>query len=61
METNEELKKEIASLKRRLTSALKQRDDWAMKYAKVMESLPQEKNLKISFDIADRNTNLDTQ
>lgn len=37
METNEELKKEIASLKRRLTSALKQRDDWAMKYAKVME------------------------
>jgi len=45
METNEteELKKEIASLKRRLTSALKQRDEWAVKYAKVMESLPQEK------------------
>jgi hypothetical protein len=37
METNEELKKEIASLKRRLASALKQRDDWAIKYAKVME------------------------
>jgi hypothetical protein len=46
METNEELKKEIASLKRRLTSALKQRD---------------EKNLKIYFDIADRRTTLETQ
>jgi hypothetical protein len=57
METNEELKKEIASLKRRLTSALKQRDEWAMKYAKAME----EKNLKIYFDIADRRTTLETQ
>ena len=38
METeNEELKKEIASLKRRLASALKQRDEWAVKYAKAME------------------------
>ena len=62
METeNEELKKEIASLKRRLASALKQRDEWAVKYAKVMESLPQEKNLKNYFDIADRNTNLKAQ
>ncbi len=44
METeNEQLKKEIASLKRRLASALQQRDEWAVKYAKVMESLPQEK------------------
>jgi hypothetical protein len=44
METeNEELKKEIASLKRRLNSALKQRDEWAVKYARVMESFPQEK------------------
>jgi hypothetical protein len=45
METNEmeELKKEITILKRRLTSALKQRDEWAIKYAKVMESLPTEK------------------
>lgn len=29
-------KKEIKNLKRRLTNALKQRDDWAAKYAKVM-------------------------
>lgn len=29
-------KKEIKSLKRRLTNALKQRDEWAAKYAKVM-------------------------
>lgn len=31
-----EYKKEIKSLKRRLTNALKQRDEWAAKYAKVM-------------------------
>ena len=45
METNEleEMKKEIASLKRRLASAHKQRDEWAVKYANVMESLNQEK------------------
>lgn len=34
--TEEELKKENKQLKRRLTNALKQRDDWAAKYAKVM-------------------------
>lgn len=33
----EEMKKEIASLKRRLTSALKQRDEWAAKYASAMQ------------------------
>ena len=31
-----DLKKEIKSLKCRLTNALKQRDDWAMKYANAM-------------------------
>ena len=30
------LKKEIKSLKIRLTNALKQRDEWALKYANVM-------------------------
>lgn len=36
--TREEIdyKKEIKSLKCRLTNALKQRDDWAMKYANAM-------------------------
>ena len=39
MEKNEteEMKKEIESLKRRLASALQQRDEWAVKYAKAME------------------------
>ena len=32
----QDLKKEIKSLKCRLTNALKQRDDWAVKYANVM-------------------------
>jgi hypothetical protein len=32
----QDLKKEIKSLKCRLTNALKQRDDWAMKYANAM-------------------------
>ena len=34
--SEEELKREIKQLKRRLTNALKQRDEWAAKYAKVM-------------------------
>ena len=34
--TIKDLKKEIKSLKCRLTNALKQRDDWAMKYANAM-------------------------
>jgi len=35
-QTIQDLKKEIKSLKCRLTNALKQRDDWAMKYANAM-------------------------
>ena len=34
--TMQDLKKDIKSLKCRLTNALKQRDDWAMKYANAM-------------------------
>jgi|LakMenEpi13Sep09_1017268.scaffolds.fasta_scaffold10853_2 hypothetical protein len=34
--TPDELRKELKSIGRRLKSALKQRDDWALKYAKVM-------------------------
>ncbi len=34
--TPDELRKELKSIGRRLTNALKQRDDWAMKYANAM-------------------------
>jgi hypothetical protein len=42
--TPDELRKELKSIGRRLKSALKQRDDWALKYAKVMS----QKNENIS-------------
>lgn len=40
----EDMKKEIAGLKRRLASALKQRDEWALKYAKVMSEAKEKKS-----------------
>ena len=42
--TPEELRKEYKSIGRRLCSALKQRDEWAVKYAKLKDK---EKDWKI--------------
>jgi hypothetical protein len=42
--TEEELQKEYKSIGRRLKSALKQRDEWAVKYANLKEK---EKDWKI--------------
>jgi hypothetical protein len=42
--TEEELRKEYKSIGRRLKSALKQRDEWAVKYANLKEK---EKDWKI--------------
>jgi hypothetical protein len=42
--TPDELRKELKSIGRRLKSALKQRDEWAVKYARVKEKEQMEKN-----------------
>jgi hypothetical protein len=42
--TEEELRKELKSIGRRLKSALKQRDEWAVKYARLKEKETMGKN-----------------
>ena len=51
--TEEELKKEIKQLKRRLTNALKQRDEWAAKYAKVMSKKNENNSCVTHQDVVD--------
>ena len=51
-------KKEIKSLKCRLTNALKQRDDWAMKYANAMSKKIENNSCDTSEIVVDSPTSV---